>query len=364
METALLKVHDDVMREIDKKRCVFLILLDLSAAFDTVNHEILLRRLFDNFGVRGLVLDWFRSYLSDRGFFVSVQGGKSSMRASNCGVPQGSILGPILFSLYITPVADIILSHGLKYHLYADDTQLYVSFSHASVMDMEEARRKVQNCVSDLNVWMQRNKLKLNGDKTEVAVLSPEHLSPPSLSSINIAGFEIEPSSSVRNIGVFFDKHLNLDSHISSICRSCLFHIHNKWKILRWISFSVCETLVHALISCRLDFCNSLLFGISKSSLTKLQSVQNAAARLVTLTRKSEHITPILLDLHWLPVEQRIEFKINLLTFKILNGLSPDYLCDLIQPYIPPRSLRSSSANLLTRSSFNLKSYGKHSILP
>ena len=223
---------------------------------------------------------------------------------------------------------------------------------------MEEARRKVQMCVSDLNLWMQRNRLKLNGDKTEVAVLSPEHLSSPSLSSINIAGFEIEPSS-VRNIGVFFDKNLNLDSHISSICKSCLFHIHNIWKIRRWISLSACETLVHALISCRLDFCNSLLFGISKSSLTKLQSVQNAAARLVTLTRTSEHITPILQDLHWLPVEQRIEFKINLITFKIMNGLSPDYLCDLIQPYIPSRSLRSSSANLLMRSSFNLKSYGK-----
>ena len=152
---------------------------------------------------------------------------------------------------------------------------------------------------------------------------------------------------------------LSLNEHILSVCKACFFHIHNLWKIRRYLSHSACVTLVHAFISSKLDFCNSLLYGLPKGSLKKLQHVQNAAARLVTFSRNQEHITPILYNLHWLPVEQRIIFKILLLTFKILNDQAPSYLCDLVETYVPTRSLRSSSQNLLTKRSFNLKSYGK-----
>ena len=143
VETALLKVQNDILRDIDMNKSVFLVLLDLSAAFDTVNHDILLNRLNTSFGVRDLALKWFKSYLSDRQFYVSVPEGKSFSRSFDCGVPQGSILGPILFSLYISPIADIIHRHELGYHLYADDTQLYISFSTTSLCEMMTAKSKV-----------------------------------------------------------------------------------------------------------------------------------------------------------------------------------------------------------------------------
>lgn len=213
----------------------------------------------------------------------------------------------------------------------------------------------------DIDRWMFNNKLKLNNDKTEIVVLSNAHRPLPSIDHLNISGFDISPSSSSRNIGVIFDEKLSLEAQITSVCKSCFFHIHNIWKIRKFLSFSACETLVHALISSKLDFCNSLLYGLPKSSLQKLQFVQNAAARLVSFSRKTEHITPVLYKLHWLPVEKRIEFKILLLTFKVLHNMAPSYLNDLISSYIPSRSLRSSSSNLLVKKPYNLKSYGKRS---
>ena len=287
-----------------------------------------------------------------------MKGGKSNTHSFDCGVPQGSILGPILFLLYISPIANIIHQHGLKFHIYADDTQLYISFSDD---DLVLVKAKVESCARDFDSWMSENKLKLNGDKTEIAILSAGHCVPPSVNSINISGFDVAPSSSVRNIGVFFDSALSLESHIASIWKSCFFHLHNIWKIRNSLSVAPCEILVHALISSRLDFCNSLLYGLPNNSIKKLQLVQNAAARLVTLSRRQEHIKPILKSLHWLPIEKRIDFKILLITFKALHGFAPSYISSLLTPYSLSRSLRSSSANLLSKPIFNLKTYGMRS---
>ena len=297
--------------------------------------------------------------LSNRSFRVKVLGHSSSEHLLKCGVPQGSILGPILFLLYTSPLGDIVRKYNINFHLYADDTQLYFTFSPSCPNDFNFVKQQIEACVLEIDNWMTCNKLKLNNDKTEILILSNAHRPRPLIESFNFAGFSISASSSARNIGVIFDEVLALDDHILSVCKTCFFHIHNLWKIRRYLSHSACETLVHAFISSKLDFCNSLLYGLPNGSLKKLQHVQNAAARLVTFSRKQEHITPILCNLHWLPVEQRIVFKILLLTFKILNNQAPAYLCDLVDSYVPTRSLRSSSQNLLTKRSYNLKSYGK-----
>lgn len=226
---------------------------------------------------------------------------------------------------------------------------------------METAKIKIQACVRDIDRWMVTNRLKLNSDKTEVLVLSAAHRPRPPIGDFQICNDNISPSSAVRNIGVIFDENMSLEKHITSVCKSCFFHIRNISKIRKYLSPQACITLVHAFITSKLDFCNSLLYGLPKSPIQKLQHVQNAAARVVSLSRKYDHITPVLYRLNWLPVEQRIEFKLLLLTFKALHNTAPSYLRELIEPYVPSRSLRSSNLNFLSKPVFKLKSYGKRS---
>ena len=178
METALIKVQNDILRAIDNNSCVILVLLDLSPEFDTVDHSILLHRLSHRFGIVDSALEWFRSYLSDRYQTVKVNGAVSSNCELHYGVPQGSVLGPILFLLYTSPFGDIMRHHKVKFHLYADDTQLYLTFES---WDVDKTKLVIEECVRDIDAWMTVNMLKMNRDKTELLVLSARHRPLPPL---------------------------------------------------------------------------------------------------------------------------------------------------------------------------------------
>ena len=171
-ETVLIRVYNDIVLSIDNRRSVPLVLLDLSAAFDTVDHRLLCSRLSIRFGIGDMALDWIYSYLSDRTQFVKVNDGISDFRNLDFGVPQGSALGPMPYSFYTTPLGDIARSHGLSYHFYADDFQLYLSFKTSSFEDMVSCKSKIEACATDIESWMIKNKLKVNGDKTEILVFS------------------------------------------------------------------------------------------------------------------------------------------------------------------------------------------------
>ena len=178
---------------------------------------------------------------------------------------------------------------------------------------------------------MVANKLKLNESKTDfIPLRRKRHDADPTLDHILIGNSTVEHSSKIRNLGVYLDQELNMQSHISSVCKSAYSHLKNIARIRKYLSESATQSLVHAFVTSRIDFCNSLLCGISKQSLQKLQHVQNSAARLVKQVKKSEHITPILFNLHWLPVSHRIKFKLLLLTFKALHNMSPVYIRDLL----------------------------------
>ena len=329
----------------------------MSAAFDTVDHDLLLERMAKRYGVKGNVLKWFRSYLQDRKQFVIIDGNKSKMKELRYGVPQGSVLGPVLYLLYTSPIGDISRRHRLNYHLYADDTQLYLSFK-LTPTELPSSIAKIEACVSEIDSWMVCNKLKLNRGKTELLILSARHRPPPSIEYVDVSGERIESSPSARNIGVIFDEHMSLDKHVTSTCKACFFHLRNISKIRDCLSVADTEKLVHAFITSKLDNTNSLLYGLPKFLIDRLQNVQNAAARVVTRTRKYDHIKPVLKQLHWLPVSQRIDYKILLLTFKALNGQAPSYITELLKPYVPTRNLRSSSKNLLKVPPVKLVSYG------
>ena len=361
-ESALLKVTSDISMAADRGELTLLMMLDLSAAFDTVDHEILLTRLNQSFGLSNVALDWFKSYLQGRTQVVSSSGLLSDISSLVCGVPQGSVLGPLLFVLYTVDILLIIEKNGLVGHMYADDTQNYIHFPPNEIC---MAITKVQACFSDLQTWMTNNKLVLNASKTEIIIFGSQHLlNKVNLTSISLCGVNVSITDKVRNLGVTFDSLLSFEQHSKQLSSSCFFQLRQLWSIRNCLSDTSSEILVHAFVSSRLDYCNSLFLSCSKSVLDRLQKIQNAAARLILRAKRSDSASPMLQQLHWLKIPERIEFKSCLTTYKCLNNLAPSYLSDFCTPLnmISLRSdLRSVASGKLNVPKCKTVSYGDKS---
>ena len=307
--------------------------IDLVEAL-TIEHSILLTRLEQRFGISGKAWKWLASYLEDRTQFVSVNNFNSTTSTVKYGVPQGFVLGPLLFSLYVAPLKDIFKAYAIVM-TYADDTQLYLV-----VKPDDRTIHKLEKCVQDIRTWSIKNKLVLNDGKTEIIhIYSNFTKNCPTCPDINIENVTIAPKTEVRDLGVIIDKHLSFTSQINNVCKSAFYALNNIRKIRKYLDSHSTERLIHAFISSRFDNCNSLFCGLPVAEIGKLQRVQNAAARLLTRSKRTEHITPTLRNLRWLPVEQRIKFKTALLVYKALNGMSPSYIKELVVPYTPARRL-------------------------
>ena len=165
VETLLVNLTDSIFREMDNGNITALIMLDMSSAFDTVDHTILIQRL-NSLGIKGTALDWFISYLSERSQYVRIGSSTSGLTTMKFGVPQGSVGGPLLFSLYMQPISMIFHKHRISYHCYADDIQLYLSFQ-PTMSSLTSAITKLETCLQDLKTWLVSNGLKLNDDTTE-----------------------------------------------------------------------------------------------------------------------------------------------------------------------------------------------------
>ena len=170
-ETTLLKVHNDILINMDNQRVTLPVLFGLSSAFDTVDHEVLLRRLETTFGIRDTALQWFRSYLTDKSQSVSINGSLSEDFPPPHGVPQGSCLGPLLFTIYASKLFEILKRRLPDVHAYADDNQLYLSFKPGASVSELEAVTALQNCIIDIKTWMTTDKLELNDGKTEFIII-------------------------------------------------------------------------------------------------------------------------------------------------------------------------------------------------
>ncbi len=306
-----------------------------------IDHNILLERLENWVGLSGMALKWFRSYLEGRGYFVSIGEHKSKWTSMTCGVPQGSILAPLLFSLYMLPLSQIMRKNQIAYHSYADDTQIYLALSPNDYSPIDS----LCQCIDEINSWMCQNFLQLNKEKTEVIAFGNKDEVLKVNAYLDSRGQTTK--NQVRNLGVILETDLSFSSHVKAVTKSAYYHLKNIARIRCFVSSHDLEKLVHAFITSRVDYCNGLLTGLPKKTIRQLQLIQNAAARILTRTRKYEHITPVLRSLHWLPVTFRIDFKVLLLVYKSLNGLGPKYMSDMLTEYKPNRPLRSLGSSQL-----------------
>ena len=257
------------------------------------------------------------------------------------------MLGPILFTMYTTPFSTVIRGHSISHHLYADDSQLYISFSSA---DSASSLNSLKHCLDSVLKWMLLNKLKLNPGKTEFLLIGHEKQRRKYLTQfpVSLMGVETKPSESAMNLGVVFDEDFNFRKHISHVCSTCFYHIRDLRRIRRHLSLDNAKSIACALVTSRLDSCNSLFYGLAEKDIKKLQRVQDTLARVVKGARSFVHAPPLLRSLHWLPIHFRISYKVRLLTFKTLHLEQPSYLHDLLVKATPSRLLRSNQGPLLT----------------
>ena len=343
-KTALMRVFDEIYGSLDSNKAVFMALLDLSAAFDTVDHQILQRRLEALLGVRESALNWFVSYLSERTMQVLVNGVKSVTMHLDCSVPQGSKLGPRLFSDYTMPLGALLRTLLLLFHFYADDSQLLKIVSLLREKQLAAASH-LENSIRVIADWMRNNKLKLNPTKTEFIVFSSSRNASKSVvDSLKLEDGAIHSSDRVRNLGVTMDSNLDMRAQVASVRKSCYFYISWIKQIRHVLSESDTKALVHALVISRLDYCNGLYHGLPSYLLHDLQMIMNDCARLVKNVKRDPTIsvTKLLQDLHWLPVAERSKFKILTLVYKGVHGVAPVYISDMISRIpVPERPLRN-----------------------
>ena len=237
-------------------------------------------------------------------------------------------------------------------HAFADDTQLYISFNPDSSLSEAEAVHAIEQCIRAIRAWMQADKLKLNEKKTEVMLIGTrQQLSKVNLDALTVGDTSVAIVNKARNLGDWFDSQLNFNVHITKTCSLSFCSLYKIRRIRKYLSYKSAQTLILALVIGRLDYCNSLLYmyGLPASYTNKLQRVQNAAVRLISNTTRFDHISPVLIDLHWLPVKYRIMFKLVVNIFKALHGSAPSYSHQLIR--------------LKPQSNYNLRSNTKHLLL-
>ena len=278
---------------------------------------------------------WFESYLSDRTQSVVVDSLMSTPIPLVFGVPQGSVLGPVLLTLYSQPLCNVIACQHCDYHKYADDTEISDS---APPSDFTSAQSNIKSCISDTLSWMQSNNLKLNTEKTEMMhVGSSVRIISAGCESADIDGSCIPFQTTVTYLGVHLDQTLSMKPHISSLCRSTFLALRRIASIRPFLSNSSIEKLVASMITSRLDYCNATFAGVADEQTARIQKIQKNAARLILKKSKRDHVTPLLKELHWLTVKYRIQYKLATLAFRHSDGTFR-HTCLLLSAHINHRA--------------------------
>ena len=340
-ETALLHIVDKWISSINNHESVASIFLDLSKAFDLVNHSILLQKLkLYNFG--SSALKWFSSYLSQRSQKVSINGHLSEPQDVSAGVPQGSVLGPLLFVIYIN---DLPLHTGENtlVDMFADDTTI-----SAHNTCKQEVHETLQTSLNAISHWCSDNSMKLNTSKTKsMYILSSNRQTTQTNTKFTLQADELDNSTNEKLLGVTVDNHLSFKMHIENTLKKCNSLLYLLLRIKSFLNLDTRKLFFNAYILPHIDYCCTVWGNSSMFMLDKILKFQKRAARIILDKNFDEPSADLFRQLHWMTIYERIEYKTSLLVYKGINKNSPHYISSKFSYVSGERQLRSSSNNLL-----------------
>jgi len=325
--TALLKVADDMRKSIDHRKLTLLVLLDLSKAFDRVNHKLLLIKL-EKLGFSVSVIRWLEHYLSNRWQRVLSGDFQSDWALIKTGVPQGSVLGPLLFILYLYDISDVLLN--TSYHMYADDTQLYIDFT---IDKLAEAVALMNSDLSSLVKYISSHNLYLNVAKTQPIIVGSgpyvNMLNDMDVPQIVISNISVPYKEEVNNLGVIFDATLSWRQHAISVVKKVFSTFAQIKRNFDCLPPVIRLRLVQSLIIPHLDYGSVLFTDMNKYTTAKLQKAENACIRFISGASIYEHITPHYRNLGLLKLDDRRTISLATMIWKILKAESPQYLFNM-----------------------------------
>ena len=345
-ETSVIKLLNDGLWAMEKQNVLPILFLDLSAAFDTVDHDLFLSILQKRFAITDEALCWFDSYLRPRSFRVVVSDSVSSSKDLTFSVPQGSAAGANFFTAYCESLPSV-LPLSITLQGFADDHFMHKMFKAGDQAAEKDTIDLLSEAFNNTQTWMTAMRLKLNSDKTEFLILgSTPQLNKLTTKTISVGSSTVERSRVVKCLGTYFDENLNFKHHVEMKCKAATFNFHRIKSIRKFLTKETCETLVLSLVMSHIDYSNGVLVGAPDVLINKLQRIQNMCAKLVLLRTKYDSAKQALKDLHWLPVRLRINFKICVLTYKSVNHIGPEYLTSLLKfRESSTRTLRSNVLN-------------------
>ena len=360
--TALLEATDNWAFNIDKGNVNAVIFLDLKKAFDTVDHSILLSKL-KAYGVGSNSFNWFKSYLDNRMQKCFVNGSLSDSQPLICGIPQGTILGPLLFLLYINDLPNCLANAHPR--MYADDTHL--TFASNDVAHLEE---NMNDDLDKITEWLTANNLTLNSSKTEFMLIgSRQRLNTFNrLPSFTIDGNSIKQVESTKSLGVYIDENLTWNTHIRHISKKIASCIGTLKRSRSFVPFETLLCIYNTLVQPHFDYCSVVWGNCNKSLSIKLQKLQNRAARILTSSSYDANADDLFVKLGWQKLNLQRDLKTATMVYKSLNGLAPDYLKSMFtnRSAISTYSLRNCEGKLavpLPRTNFLKNSFSYNGAL-